>query len=179
MSTQRNLCNIALIGFMGTGKSTVGRIVAELLRFEFVDTDDLSEQRSGKTIREIFAQDGEAAFRQMEKQIVAELATRRRLVISAGGGLAAQPGNLDSLKTHALVICLWATPEKIWQRVRHQTHRPLLECPDPLAKITALLAEREPFYRQADVMLNTELRPIKAVAQQVAHQFHLARSARE
>ncbi|HTI99861.1 MAG TPA: shikimate kinase [Dongiaceae bacterium] len=173
MSNQRNLRNIALIGFMGTGKSTVGRLVADQLRFEFVDTDDLIEKRAGKTVRDIFAQAGEAAFRQMEKDLVTELATRSGLVISAGGGLAAQPGNLDSLKTHALVIALWAAPEKIWQRVRHQTHRPLLDCADPLAKIRTLLAEREPFYRQADVMVNTDLRPIKAVAQQVAHQFRM------
>jgi shikimate kinase len=72
------------------------------------------------------------------------------------------------------VVCLWASPEKIWERVRSQTHRPLLNEPDPLAKIRLLLADREPYYRQADVLLNTEMRSLKDVAQQVIHQFHMA-----
>lgn len=171
MNNSRDIRNIALIGFMGTGKSSVGRVLTEHLHFEFVDTDDLVEARAGKTITEIFRQDGEAAFREIEKQVVDALAVRSKLIIATGGGLGACQANLDSLKTHSLVVCLWTSPEKIWQRVRHQTHRPLLAGPDPLTKIKTLLAEREPFYRQADVIMNTEVRSIKAVAQQVAHQF--------
>ena len=81
---------------------------------------------------------------------------------------------MASLKTHALVICLWASPETILDRVKGQTHRPLLNDPDPLAKIRLLLAAREPFYRQADVLVNTEMRSAKDVAQQIIHQFHMA-----
>jgi len=81
------------------------------------------------------------------------------------------------LKRHSLVVCLWASPEKIWERVRGQTHRPLLNEPDPLEKIRRLLADREPYYRQADVLLNTEMRSLKDVAQQVIHQFHTAHAA--
>jgi shikimate kinase len=173
VSSQRQIRNIALIGFMGTGKTSVGRLLAEQLHFEFVDTDEVIETRTGKKIAELFKLNGEPAFRELEKQVVAELADRRKLVISCGGGLASQ-ANLDSLKTHALVVSLWAAPEKIFQRVRHQTHRPLLHDPEPLKKIRELLAVREPFYRQADVMVNTEVRPLKAVAQQVVYQFHLA-----
>jgi shikimate kinase len=178
VSNQRHIHNVALIGFMGTGKSSVGRLVAEQLRFELVDTDELIEKRAGKTITEIFQQNGEPAFRDLEKQLVAELATRTGIVISAGGGLAANEANLKNLKNHAVVVCLWASPEKIFQRVRHQTHRPLLHDPDPLAKIKTMLAVREPFYRQADVIVNTELRSVKAVAQQVVHQFQVAQTAR-
>lgn len=174
MSSHRHIRNIALIGFMGTGKTSAGRLVAEQLSFEFVDTDELIEGRAGKTITEIFQQDGEPAFRDMEKQLVAELAARSGMVISCGGGLAANQANLDSLKRHSLVVCLWASPEKIFARVRHQTHRPLLHDADPLAKIKTLFAAREPFYRQADVIVNTELRSVKAVAQQIAHQFQSA-----
>lgn len=174
MSNQRQLHNLALIGFMGTGKSTVGRLLAELLHFEFIDTDELIEHRAGKSITEIFKQDGEPAFRQLERQLVAELAERRKVIISCGGGLAANQANLDALKTHALVVCLWSAPENIWQRVRHQTHRPLLQDPNPLEKIKNLLAQRDSFYRQADVIVNTDLRSPKAVTQQVAHQFQLA-----
>ena len=110
----------------------------------------------------------------MEKKIVAELVTRKKTVISTGGGLPANPDNLASLKTHSLVVCLWASPEKIWERVRTQTHRPLLQEPDPLAKIRGLLESRGPCYRQADVLLNTEMRSLKDVAQQVIHQFQMA-----
>lgn len=177
MSIARQIHNIALIGFMGTGKSSVGQIAAAQLHFTFLDTDHVIESRAGKTISEIFTQQGEPAFRDLEKKIVAELAHRKKTVISTGGGLPVGPGNLDNLKTHSLVVCLWASPEKIWERVRGQTHRPLLNEPDPLEKIRRLLAEREPYYRQADVLLNTEMRSLKDVAQQVIHQFHTAHAA--
>src|SRR5258708_27022744 len=95
------------------------------------------------------------------------------MVISAGGGLPINPQNLASLKTHALVVCLWASPEKIWERVKNQSHRPLLHDENPQAKIRELLAAREPFYKQADVLLNTELRSLREVTQQVVHQFRL------
>ena len=178
MTVARNIQNIALIGFMGTGKSTVGRLIAEQLRFEFLDTDALIEQRSGKKITEIFAQNGETAFRDLEAQLVAELAARTRTVISTGGGLPTNPANLASLKTHSLVICLWASPERIYERVREQSHRPLLNDPDPLGKIRNLLTAREKFYKQADVLINSDLRSAREVAQQVVNQFRLATGPR-
>lgn len=179
MTAARNIQNIALIGFMGTGKSTVGRLIAEQLRFEFLDTDALIEQRSGKKITEIFAQNGETAFRDLEAQLVAELAARTRTIISTGGGLPTNPANLASLKTHSLVICLWASPERIYERVREQSHRPLLNDPDPLGKIRTLLTAREKFYKQADVLINSDLRLAREVAQQVVNQFRLATSPRK
>jgi shikimate kinase len=169
----RQIENIALIGFMGTGKSSVGHVLAGLLQFQMVDTDELIEQRAGRRISDIFRQSGEARFRQYERQIVEELAQRQRMVIATGGGLAANQENLASLKQYGLVVWLWASPESIWQRVRHQTHRPLIETPDPLGRIQQLLVEREPFYRQADVLVNTELRAVREVAGQVAHHFRL------
>lgn len=174
----RNIHNIALIGFMGTGKSTVGRIVSEQLKFDFLDTDALIEQRSGRKITDIFSQNGEAAFRELEAQLVTELAAHTRTIIATGGGLPTNPANLESLKTHALVICLWATPEGIYQRVRDQNHRPLLNDPDPLGKIRTLLAAREKFYKQADVLINSDLRSAREVAQQVINQFRLATGPR-
>ncbi len=175
MSNHRRIENLALIGFMGTGKTTVGRLLAEQLGFEFLDTDEQIETNTGKKISEIFAQQGEPVFRDLERQLVDQLAQRTRSVISTGGGLPVNLANLASLKTHALVVCLWASPEKIYERVRNQDHRPLLKDPDPLAKIRTLLAAREPYYRQADVLINTELRSLREVAQQVVHQFRLAR----
>lgn len=175
MSIARHIHNLALVGFMGTGKSSIGQIVADQLHFEFLDTDSLIEKRAGKSITEIFAQNGEAMFRELECQLVEELAERKKIVISTGGGLVVNPANLAGLQTHALIVCLWASPEIIWERIREQTHRPLLQAPDPLEKIRELLAQRAPFYRAADVLINTGCRSPREVAQQVLHQFHVAR----
>ena len=176
MKAQRHIRNLALVGFMGAGKSSVGRIVAEQIDFGFVDTDELIEARSGKTITQIFAQDGEAQFRELERMTVEQLCDRSDLVISTGGGLPTQHANMESLKTHALVVCLWCSADKIWERVRHQSHRPLLQTPDPEAKIRELLAARAPFYRQADVLLNTDNRSQRQVVQQVVQQFKSAQA---
>ncbi|MFO1502026.1 MAG: shikimate kinase [Verrucomicrobiota bacterium] len=175
MQRARKIENIALIGFMGTGKTTVGHALAGLLHFQFLDTDDLIEHRAQQKISDIFRTDGEARFRELERQVVAELANCRRVIIATGGGLAANGDNLASLQCHALVVCLWASVETIWERVRHQTHRPLLHDPDPRSKIERLLAERAPFYRQADVLVNTEVRSVREVAYHVAHQYRVSR----
>jgi shikimate kinase len=176
MSQPRQIRNLALIGFMGTGKSTVGNLVARYLRFRYVDTDALIESRLGRPISAVFAQEGEAWFREQERQLVAEFVTFDQTVFAAGGGLAANEENLASLKQHALVVCLWASPDTIWERVRRRSHRPLLQTPNPKATVQQLLAKRIPFYRQADVLINTDQRPLRQVVQNVLHQFQLART---
>ncbi|HCL91165.1 MAG TPA: shikimate kinase [Verrucomicrobiota bacterium] len=176
MTGPRSVRNLALIGFMGSGKSCVGRMAADLLHFTFLDTDQVIEARAGKRISDIFAQDGERVFREWERRIVEELTRREKTVIATGGGLPIDPDNLTSLKTHSLVICLWASPETIWERTRGHSHRPLLNESDPLTKIRQLLAVREPYYRQADVLVNTEMRSLREVVQHVLHQFCLVRS---
>jgi shikimate kinase len=177
MTGLRPIHNLALIGFMGTGKSSVGRLAASLLHFTFLDTDHVIEARAGRSITEIFQQDGEPAFREWERRVVEELTRRTKTVISTGGGLPLNEANLVSLKTHALVICLWASPETVYERVREADHRPLLAEPDPMEKIRELLAVREPHYRQADVLVSTEMRSVRDVAIQVIHQFHMAHAA--
>lgn len=162
---------------MGTGKSSVGRLVASHLHFTYLDTDQVIEAWAGKSVANIFQQDGEPAFRDWERRIVQDVAKRTKTVISTGGGLPANPSNLTSLKSHSLVVCLWASAEAIFERVRDHDHRPLLHGADPLEKIRSLLAEREPYYRQADVLVNTELRTVREVATQVIHQFHMAQAA--
>lgn len=171
MNVQRRIRNLALVGFMGTGKSTVGHAVAHQLGFDFLDTDRLVEGRAGKTIAEIFARDGETLFRELERQVVEDLAQRDRTVIATGGGLGANLDHLASLKRHALVVCLWTTADVIWERVRHQTHRPLLQVPNPQARIQELLTQREPFYRHADVLVNTGPRQLRDVIQHVLREF--------
>ncbi|HEV2318245.1 MAG TPA: shikimate kinase [Verrucomicrobiae bacterium] len=178
MQRNRQIANIALIGFMGTGKTSVGRLVAEQLHFQYLDTDEMIQSATGKTIAEIFSVSGEPAFRALEEKTVHELAGKTRTVISAGGGLPVNPENLASLKSHALVVCLWASPAKIWERVKNQTHRPLLQDPDPQKKICELLTARAPSYKQADILLNTDSRSLREVAQQVIHQFRLQSPAR-
>jgi shikimate kinase len=178
MQSDRHIVNLALIGFMGTGKTSVGRFVAEQLHFDYLDTDEMIQAGTGRIISEIFKTDGEPAFRALEEKVVADLAGRAKTVIATGGGLPTNPKNLAGLKKHALVVCLWASPEKIWERVKNQSHRPLLHDANPQAKIREMLAAREPFYKQADVLLNTELRSVREVAQQIVHQFRLEASRR-
>lgn len=162
---------------MGTGKTSVGHALAALLRFRFIDTDELIEARAAKRISAIFADDGEPKFREFERIVVEELVRHQKTVISTGGGLVANPANMTSLKSHALIVCLWASPEAIFERVRHQGHRPLLKTSDPLERIRALLAERARFYREADVLLNTEMRSAKEIALHIVHHFRLARAS--
>ena len=175
MSSRRSIKNLALVGFMGCGKSSVGRLAGKDLGFEFVDTDALVEERAGISISEIFATEGEAAFRRLERETLAELETRTGLIIATGGGAIVDPENLASLKRHALVVCLWAGAEAIHERTKHQSHRPLLQGDDPLGTICRMLAEREPIYKQADVIINTELRPQREVVLQVRLQFEESR----
>ncbi len=178
MQPARHIRNLALIGFMATGKSSVGRAAAHALDFQFVDTDALIESRLDRKISEVFSQVGEAWFREFERRLVLEMKGWDRVVIATGGGLGAQLANLAALQEHALVVCLWASPEIIWSRARRHMHRPLLQTPDPQGRIRQLLAERAPVYRQADVLVNTERRPLRRVVQQVLYHFHLARSQR-
>jgi shikimate kinase len=178
MTTARQIQNIALTGFMGSGKSSVGRLVADQLRFDFLDTDDLIEARAHKTITRIFDEEGEPAFRKWEQDVIAELAARTGVVFSTGGGVGANEAHVASLKHHALVVCLWASPEKIWERVRNHTHRPLLQGADPQGRIRELLAARAPFYKLADVLLNTDLRSLKETAAMVVYHFQTAQSQR-
>jgi shikimate kinase len=178
MSTGRNFANIALIGFMGTGKSTVGQLVAGMLKFKFVDTDEMIEGMAHRRISEIFATDGEARFRQYETQAVERLKDLTMTVISTGGGLVTNPENLASLKQHSLVVCLWCSAEGILKRVGHQTHRPLLQVENPLERIRALLSERSPAYRQADILVSSEFRKPREVATHVVHQFRSVQAVR-
>ena len=175
VQTARKIENLALIGFMGVGKSSVGQISAKQLRFDFLDTDRWIEAQAGMTIPEIFALQGEPAFRQYERQLVEQLQSRTRTVISTGGGLATNAENIASLKVHALVVYLWASPKELFERASQIKGRPLLEVPDPMARIQELLSIRDPFYRQADVLVNTERRTMLEISSHIIHQFQLAR----
>lgn len=144
----RRVPNVVLTGFMGTGKSTVGRILAMKLRYRFVDTDRMIQSRHGP-IPEIFDTQGEAAFREMEQTVADELARQRGLVISTGGRLMLDPVNAEVLGTTGLVVCLTGEISEITQRLlRSSTRRPLLETDDPATRIAELFVERAEAYAQ-------------------------------
>ena len=157
--------NIVLTGFMGTGKTTVGRLLAHQLGYEFVDTDQVIEERHGE-IGELFRSRGEDAFRRIERDLATELADRERLVISTGGRMMLDPHNVATLSRNGRVFCLVATPDEIFDRVVNDTsrvERPLLSVPDPRQRIVELLAERGPDYRRF-AQLTTDAVSADAVA---------------
>jgi shikimate kinase len=139
--------NVVLTGFMGTGKTTVGRLLADLLGYEFVDTDELIVAQHGP-IDVIFRERGEQAFRALERGVAVELAERHRLVISTGGGMMLDPEVAALLSAHGRVFCLTGSPETIAARVLNGAERPLLAGENPIARIHELLAERAAAYSQ-------------------------------
>lgn len=149
--------NIVLIGFMGAGKSAVGRALAKSLNRRFVDTDSEIEAVAGLTIPEIFSRHGEPYFRQLEKQVVRQVAARPHQVIAAGGGTILDEENARLLQATGIIVWLVASPEAIYRRVGHSANRPLLSGTDPRRRIRELLAQREPVYRQlADFSVSTD-----------------------
>ncbi len=148
--------NLYLVGFMGTGKTSVGRAVAMRLGFQFLDSDHEIERQQGRTVTQIFAEQGEAAFRALEREFIESGHPSARQVVACGGGLVVPPGMAELLKTKGAVICLHASPETVFRRTQSSRHRPLLDVPDPLARIRELLAAREPAYRRAGTVLLTD-----------------------
>ena len=148
--------NIVLVGFMGTGKTTVGKLLASRLGMKFVDMDEILEQRAGKTVSRIFAEDGEDHFRKMERNLVKELSKRRGLVIAAGGGIVLNGENIRDYAGSGLVVCLSASPETILKRVSTESHRPLLEQGPKADRIKDLLASRRKLYAAIPCQVATD-----------------------
>ena len=140
--------NIILTGFMGCGKTTVGKLLARHLHYLFVDTDQLIEERVGISVQQIFQTRGESAFRRLELEIAGELGASEGMVIATGGGLMLNPANVQALEANGSVFCLTAPPVVILQRVSKSVQgvRPLLAAPDPLARIVELIRERKKAY---------------------------------
>lgn len=161
--------SIALIGFMGTGKTAVGKALAERLGKEFVEVDSLIEQKAGKTIPEIFQQDGEIAFRELEIEVIKEVAPKKNTVIACGGGVVLNRINIDRLRKECILVYLTAAPEVILQRTTgDKNERPLLHKSDKAAQIRELLRFRQPFYeRAADIKIDTSTLDINSVAEQI------------
>ena len=163
--------NIVLVGFSGTGKSLVGREIARILGWKFVDTDAEIEAAVGKSVQKIFEQEGEPAFRLMEKRSLQEACSRRGSVISTGGGAVVDPENRDLMLGSGYVVCLDALPETIYRRLagdgKSVADRPMLNAPDPLKRIKALKESRQLYYSLAHHTLNTDDLTVTRAAQEV------------
>lgn len=143
-----SLTPIALIGLPGSGKTTIGRMLARRLGVPFLDSDHVIEEELGCSIRTFFEAEGEAAFRDLEARTLERLARGGGCVLATGGGSVLREANRDCLRTHCRVVYLRASPEDIYQRLRNDQKRPLLQVPDPLARLRALYEERAPLYQQ-------------------------------
>lgn len=161
--------SVALIGFMGTGKTAVGKALAKKLGKEFVELDTLIEQKEGKPITEIFQQEGEIRFRELEIEATRQVTSRKNLVIACGGGLVLNWINIARLRPEAVVVYLTASPNVILKRTLSDGEtRPLLKVPDKMDRIRELLLFRKPFYeRAADITIDTSNLDIDSVVQKI------------
>ena len=164
--------SIALIGFMGTGKTAAGKALAERLGKEFIELDALIELKAGKTIPEIFQQDGEIAFRGLEIGVTKEVSQRKNAVIACGGGVVLNKINIDRLKEECLIVYLTASPRVILKRTSGDENRPLLKTTERALRIRELLKFRKPFYeRAADITINTSKLDITSVVEQIINKL--------
>jgi shikimate kinase len=159
--------NIVLTGFMGTGKTAVGRELSRLLNMKLVDVDTEIEKSRQMTINEIFKQFGELRFREIETEMIRKLSERKDVIISTGGGAVLRQENVDVLREQGIIVCLMATPETILKRTSHSSHRPLLQVEDPFGKIKELLDFRRPFYEKADITINTDDKTPRQIAEEI------------
>lgn len=159
--------NIYLTGFMGTGKTSVGREIALMLDLKFIDLDELIVEKEGRSINDVFAQAGEPYFRKVEKEALKEVSQVNSQVVSCGGGIVIDPENIAIMKQSGRFIALFARPEVIFERIKKETHRPLLNTVDPLARIKELLAIRKPYYDQAEFVIDTSDISVQEAAEKV------------
>jgi len=159
--------NIYLVGFMGTGKTTVGRMIADSKKRRFVDLDELIELREKRSIADIFAKEGEGYFRELEGKTLEEVAGSGFQVVACGGGIVISPVNIEVMKKTGKIICLTANPEVILKRTQGYSHRPLLNVDNPAGKIKELLEKRAQFYALSDMTIDTSELSIKEVADEI------------
>jgi len=166
---------IALVGMPGSGKSSVGRQLARRLNWRFADADAEIERQIGCAIRAYFEQHGEAAFRDVEQTVLASLLHREQMVLATGGGTVIREANRRLLASHAQVVYLRSTPEELMRRLRHDTHRPLLQVSDPMRKLRDLFKERDPLYREcARFVIETGRPSVKILSGMILMQLELA-----
>jgi shikimate kinase len=169
--------NIFLIGPMGSGKSTIGRHLAELLKMDFVDADHEVERRTGASIPLIFEIEGEDGFRRRETAVIDELTRKENVVLATGGGAVIAEANRRALHSRGTVVYLQAPLDTLFERTRKDRNRPLLHTEDPRTRLEALLREREPLYRQeADIIVDTDHRTPTSVAREIITKLKAGRT---
>lgn len=155
VSRRQSNSNIYLVGLMGSGKTTIGRILAKRLGLAFMDTDREVEERTGVSIPTIFEIEGEDGFRKRESQVVEDCARMSNWIVATGGGIVLRPENRDNLTKSGFVVYLNVPPHILWERTRSDKNRPLLKVDDPLRKLQQLFAQRDPLYREvADLVID-------------------------
>jgi shikimate kinase len=159
--------NIVLVGFMGTGKTTIATAVANRLNMRYISTDDLIEKKEKRTINEIFQKSGEDYFRDVESSVIRDVSCMEGLVIDTGGGAVMRDENMPYLKSGGIVVCLSADENTVMERTKKYKHRPLLNVEDPKRKIRDLLAKRAPFYAKADHTIDTGKFTVKQVVDKI------------
>jgi shikimate kinase len=159
--------NIFLVGFMGAGKSTVGKILAEKTGYSFYDADQYIEEKAGTTITQIFAEHGEPYFRDLESEATQELAKNQNQVIATGGGVVQRDRNWDAMKENGVTVYLKASVETIWERIKDDTTRPLLQVENPVETARELLNKRTPMYEKADIIVLTDNLSLEQAADEI------------
>ena len=160
--------NLFLVGMPGSGKSTLGRLLAKRLEKQFYDTDAELERRLGVTIPVIFELEGEPGFRERESAIVCEFVALTNVILATGGGAILLAPNRDALKQNGTVLYLHATPDTLWERTRRSKHRPLLQAVDPQARLNELYLYRDPVYREvADFVVESDSEQVMRLAQRL------------
>jgi len=160
--------NIILVGFMGTGKTTIAAKLSHRLKMNYISIDDLIQKKENRTINEIFTKSGEDYFRNVESEIVRDVAEMENAVVDTGGGVVLREQNMDLLSANGTVICLTAEPEVIMERTKKYKHRPLLNVEDPKRKIMEMLKTRAPFYAKAKYSIDTGALTVRQVVEKIA-----------
>ncbi|MFH0703143.1 MAG: shikimate kinase [bacterium] len=163
--------NIILIGLMGCGKTTIGRLIAEKLNKKFVDTDELIEKEMQKNINEIFKLYGENFFRELESKIIKKITLEINQVISTGGGIVEIPENIECLKQNSMIFYLYAPVEELFRRIKNENNRPLLKNDNPLETLEKLLNKRERFYNRANIKINTVNKEFDKIISEIIREY--------
>jgi len=159
--------NIVLTGFMGTGKTEVGKELSRLLSMRLIDVDYEIEQAEAMSIKDIFLEKGESYFREIEAEIIRKYAEEKKLIIATGGGAVLREENLAALRKNGTIFCLTARPETILDRTSRNDGRPLLQGDERMEKIRNLLSGRGPLYDQAGIMIDTENKTPLQIAEEI------------
>jgi shikimate kinase len=166
--------NVYMVGMMGAGKTTVGRMLARRLKLRFIDSDHEIERRCGVKIPLIFEIESEAGFRAREAQVIAELTALEGVVLATGGGAILSPETRGRLAARGTVVYLRAQPEDLYQRVRNDRNRPLLATADPLGRLRELYSQRDPFYLEiADVVIDTGAQGVQSLARGLMNELEI------